>query len=380
MKILPLSIQLMHTKNFNNKKAVSNSIANYGLKKDTVSFGGSFIQNAYDNLEKTINSKIMPFVNENKGTYQALIDINNDISSIMKKVSSEEMDSTILKQSLATAEFDKNLQQYQPYIIRYNRYKTNLNNYARIKSLASDTIYQTPEMNEAVKNTENILFENNTELEKIKPLVNRYKKMEHSIFLFNEDRTIQSSSLPLKEKIADLTNKHVQAISYAMLMPLPETYMMLRSFKEMGKEVKQPSQSLMKTLTSIEHMQQSCDSIIKDMDRFNQNKQKIKAFINKYNKNKNNNPTDEEIRNMYDYIVDDCKTNARKEIRLLKDYYKENYLQKGINVDFKALDNYLNKCEDSVNTLQDIKKSIDRKYIEENNRKFFEQMGIESQY
>ena len=370
----------MHTKNFNNKKAVSNSIANYGLKKDTVSFGGSFIQNAYDNLEKTINSKIMPFVNENKGTYQALIDINNDISSIMKKVSSEEIDSTILKQSLATAEFDKNLQQYQPYIIRYNRYKTNLNNYARIKSLASDTIYQTPEMNEAVKNTENILFENNTELEKIKPLVNRYKKMEHSIFLFNGDRTIQSSSLPLKEKIADLTNKHVQAISYAMLMPLPETYMMLRSFKEMGKEVKHPSQSLMKTLTSIEHMQQSCDSIIKDMDRFNQNKQEIKAFIDKYNKNKNNNPTDEEIRNMYDYIVDDCKTNARKEIRLLKDYYKENYLQKGINVDFKALDNYLNQCEDSVNTLQDIKKSIDRKYIEENNRKFFEQMGIESQY
>lgn len=370
----------MHTKNFNNKKAVLNSIANYGLKKDTVSFGGSFIQNAYDNLEKTINSKIMSFVNENKGTYQALIDINNDISSIMKKVSSEEIDSTILKQSLATAEFDKNLQQYQPYIIRYNRYKTNLNNYARIKSLASDTIYQTPEMNEAVKNTENILFENNTELEKIKPLVNRYKKMEHSIFLFNEDRTIQSSSLPLKEKIADLTNKHVQAISYAMLMPLPETYMMLRSFKEMGKEVKHPSQSLMKTLTSIEHMQQSCDSIIKDMDRFNQNKQEIKAFIDKYNKNKNNNPTDEEIRNMYDYIVDDCKTNARKEIRLLKDYYKENYLQKGINVDFKALDNYLNQCEDSVNTLQDIKKSIDRKYIEENNRKFFEQMGIESQY
>ena len=82
-----------------------------------------------------------------------------------------------------------------------------------------------------------------------------------------------------------------KSASYAMLIPLPETYMMMRSFKDVEKELQKPSQSPMKTLTTIEHLQQSSESIIQNFDRYKENKAEITAYIDDYNKNKLNHDT-----------------------------------------------------------------------------------------
>ena len=125
MKILPLSIQLMPKTKLNNN-TVSNPVINHGLKKDTVSFGSSFVQEAFDNLNGTVDKQIMPFLKDNQSIYQSLIDINKDISSVMNKFSVEELNLMEKKADLITHDRNEKLSKYRPYISQYYKYQFNL--------------------------------------------------------------------------------------------------------------------------------------------------------------------------------------------------------------------------------------------------------------
>ena len=374
MRILPLSIQLIHKKNLNSNK-VSNPVANYGLPKDTVSFSGSYIHEAYSDLNNTINNKILPLVNDSKPLYQSLIDINNDANKIMNKFSEHEIDFISQKGKMADLSVSSDNKYYEPYISRYNKYKRNLTQYATLKNIVKDENYNKQEIKEALKNAENLLFENNQELNKIKPLAKEYEAATANITLYNEGRTLKNSQLPLKDKLTDTNETRFKAAAYALLIPLPETFIMLRSFKNIEKELQKPTQSPMKTQTTIEHLQQSAESIIQNFDRYKEYKPEITNFIEKHSKNQISKPSDKEINEAYVYLTGECEKNATKERNGLYGYYKTMYLDKGVKVNFEALDQYLNDCETAVNTLYNKKKQIDEKIIEENNRKFFEQYG-----
>lgn len=379
MRILPLSIQLIHKKNLNsNRVSIPVVNVNNTLQKDTVSFSGNFLQDAYDNLESTINNQIMPFVNENKGTYQALIDINNDANSVISKFSEQEMTFISRKVDLQDLSQVEKSEFFTPMISRYDAYKRNLSRFNNLKNTLKGDCYSSIDIQNTLKNTQNLLFNNNPEVEKIKPLARKYKEVSANIEKYNNEKTLNASDLPLKEKLHKVNESRYQAAAYALLMPMPEIFMMLRTFKEAGKEVQHPTQSLMKTLTSVEHLQQSADSIIKDIDRYGQYSNSVNKFIEDYNNDKPSNPSKNDIEAAYDSLIKDCEKNAANEYVKLMDFYNEEYKEKGVTVDFKSFDDYLNKCKNAVDALYNKKKAVDQKIIEENNRKFFEQMGIDS--
>lgn len=345
------------------------------LQNDTVSFRGNFLQDAYNNLNATINTRILPFVQDSKQTYQALIDINNDAVSIFDKISKQEIDLISVKADYLNPDVNIKLKRYQPLIERYDKYCTNLKSYARIKSIVKDGSYNTEEMKEALKNTENILFHNNPGLNKLKPLAQRYEDAISNIYLYNDKRTLKFSDLPLKDKLFELENNRSQAAAFIISIPLPETAMMLRSFKNAAKEVEKPTQSLMKTLTTLEHLQQTSESIIKDIDRYYKNNDKISDFIENYNNDTNNKISDKEILSAYNHIKQSCERNVDKEIKSLEIFYETQYLDKNVKIDFKSLDSYLNDCESSVEQLYKMKKQIDQEIIEQNSKEFWNKFG-----
>ena len=247
-----------------------------------------------------------------------------------------------------------------------------------MKNILKGDCYSSIDIQNTLKNTQNLLFNNNPEAEKIKPLARKYKEVSANIEKYNNEKTLNASDLPLKEKLHKVNESRYQAAAYALLMPMPEIFMMLRTFKEAGKEVQHPTQSLMKTLTSVEHLQQSADSIIKDIDRYGQYSNSVNKFIEDYNNDKPSNPSKNDIEAAYDSLIKDCEKNAANEYVKLMDFYNEEYKEKGVTVDFKSFDDYLNKCKNAVDALYNKKKAVDQKIIEENNRKFFEQMGIDS--
>lgn len=376
MKILPLSIQLMPKTKLNNN-TVSNPVINHGLKKDTVSFGSSFVQEAFDNLNETVDKQIMPFLKDNQSIYQSLIDINKDISSVMNKFSVEELNLMEKKADLITHDRNEKLSKYRPYISQYYKYQFNLREFTRLNKIVSDKTYNNDEIKQAVKNAQNLLFENNPELNKLKPLAHKYEDTLVNISLFNDKRTLSHSDLPLKNKFSNLADQLYKTSAYAFLMPMKETFMLLRSKNEAAKELAHPTQSMMKTLSDIEHMQMSADSIFKNIKTYEKNKDEIINFVENYNKNKVNNPSDKEIKKTYAYLAKVCKQNAMKEYQQLDDYYRTQFTEKNTDVDFVALDNYLNKCEAAVKDLQAKKKAVDSKIIEENNKKLFKELGYD---
>ena len=66
-----------------------------------------------------------------------------------------------------------------------------------------------------------------------------------------------------------------------------------------------------------------------------------------------------------------------KQYQQLDDYYRTQFTEKNTDVDFVALDTYLNKCEAAVKDLQAKKKAVDSKIIEENNKKLFKELGYD---
>ena len=135
---------------------------------------------------------------------------------------------------------------------------------------------------------------------------------------------------------------------------------------------------MMKTLTTIEHLQQSAETIVNDIEKYNLEKAKVSNFIDTYNKNKANNPSVKEIENTYESLTKDCENNARNEVAKLTQYYNTEYVNKGIGFDCDALDRYLKDCNDAIESLYNKKKEVDQKLIEENNKKFFDSMGLNS--
>lgn len=376
MRILPLSIQLIQKRSLNNNNKVSNPQANSRLQNDTVSFSGSFVEDAYNNLNDTINNRIMPLVEETKPVYQTLVNINKDANKFIMKLSEHEMNFLSKKEQLADLSITPENKHYKPYMSRYYKYRQAFNTFSTLKNIAKGENYNKKDLQDALKNAEILLSENNPELNKIMPLAKAYESTAGNIGAYNEDNTLKNSELPLNDKMFKIYEIRFKSASYAMLIPLPETYMMMRSFKDVEKELQKPSQSPMKTLTTIEHLQQSSESIIQNFDRYKENKAEITAYIDDYNKNKLNNPSDEEFNKTYDCLTKACEKNALKERDRLYNYYENEYLAKGVKVDFKALDKYLNDCEKAVDRLYNKKKQIDKKFIEENNRKFYEKYGV----
>ena len=233
MRILPLSIQLVQKRSFNkNNNKVSNPAPNYALQKDTVSFSGSFINDAYTSLNDTINNQIMPLVNESKPVYQSLVDINNNANKTINNFSEHEMEFISQKEKMSDLSLSDENKYYQPYMSRYDKYKRNLKQFATLKNITKDENYNQKEIKDALKNAENLLYQNNPELNKIKPLAKEYKDTSANIYLYNESRSLKKSDLPLKDKLFETNELRFKAAAYALLMPLPETYMMLRIFKE----------------------------------------------------------------------------------------------------------------------------------------------------
>ena len=114
MRILPLSIQLIQKRSLNNNNKVSNPQANSRLQNDTVSFSGSFVEDAYNNLNDTINNRIMPLVEETKPVYQTLVNINKDANKFINKFSEHEMNFLSKKEQLADLSTDRLLAHFQP--------------------------------------------------------------------------------------------------------------------------------------------------------------------------------------------------------------------------------------------------------------------------
>ena len=379
MKILPLSAPFLQKRNTNSPiNNVSIPVRNHSLQKDTVSFSGSFLHDAYNNLNETLNKQILPFIDDSKGVYQSLIDINNDAGALINKISEQELNFISKKADLADLSGMPEVELYKPYVTSYDEYKRNLAKYANLKLVLQDESYSSKDMQEALKKTENILFQKNPELNKIKPLYDKYKETQASIELYNSNKTLKNSDSPLKEKLQKINENRYKAAAYALLIPLPETFMMLRSFKEVTKELQHPTQSMMKTLTTIEHLQQSAETIVNDIEKYNIEKPKVSNFIDTYNKNKANNPSVKEIENTYESLTKDCENNARNEVAKLTQYYNTEYVNKGIGFDCDALDRYLKDCNDAIESLYNKKKEVDQKLIEENNKKFFDSVGLNS--
>ena len=70
-----------------------------------------------------------------------------------------------------------------------------------MKNIAKGENYNKKDLQDALKNAEILLSENNPELNKIMPLAKAYESTAGNIGAYNEDNTLKNSELPLNDKM-----------------------------------------------------------------------------------------------------------------------------------------------------------------------------------
>lgn len=379
MKLLPLSIQFTNQKN--NKTKVNNTTVpvrlNY-LKKDTVSFSGNFLQDAYENLSETVNSKIVPYYHDNKQIFQSLIDINNKTTAVIETFTKAELELMNKRYSYSDPAQNKSLKPFQPFVERYSAHEDSIKDYNKVKKILSGDFYDSPKVREALEHADKVMKKSNPELEKLTPLYRKYVESMINIDLHNDQETLLLGNKPLLDKFNKLKSDSLKSVAYAYSMQMPEIIKLMKSTKDVEKEVNKPTQSVMKTLKTIEHLQHSADSIVKGINNFESNKQRITAFADEFNKNSNNLPSERDIKIAYAGLAENCDKNTQHYLAKLNDFYKKVYLDEGVKVDFSSIDETLNQEKETVEKLYDLKKSIDQDYINKNNEKVLREIGYDS--
>ena len=379
MKLLPLSIQFINQKN--NKTKVNNTtvpVRLNSLKQDTVSFSGNFLQDAYDNLSETVNSKIVPYYHDNKQIFQSLIDINNKATSVIEVFSKAELELMNKRYSYSDPAQNKDLKPFQPFVERYSAHEDSIKDYNKVKKILSDDFYASPKVSEALSQADKVMKKTNPELEKLKPLYRKYVETTIDIDLHNDQETLLLSNKPLLDKFNKLKNDSLKSVAFAYSMQMPEIINLIKSTKGVEKEVAKPTQSVMKTLKTIEHLQHSADSIVKGINNFDSNKDRITAFVSDFNKGSDRLPSEVVIKDAYSSLIENCDKNTQYFIAKLNDFYKEEYLDKGVKLDFGSIDETLGQEKETVEKLYDLKKSIDQDYINQNNEKVLREIGYGS--
>lgn len=370
MKIQPLSFRFVNKSA--NQKINSQIFPNYNhrLSNDTVNFSGNYIQDAYDDLNETVNNKIIPFYNDNKETYQELIGIGNKYYSVFDQFTKSELDLILKKSSYQNPNPDESLEPFQPFVERGYSQEETVSNYKNLKSVLSDDFYAQKELQEALNQADLVMGTQNPEMMKIQPLYDKYKETFISIQQYNDTQTLKLENEPLSDKLDEIRKTTLTANAYIFLMPIRDIAKLVKSTKEIEQELKNPSQSLMKTHKVIEHLQYSADSILNDINNYNFNKASVASFVEKEKQNSVKIPSESDIKSVYASLIENCDNNFQKCIKELNKYYQEEYLNKGVNIDFNSVDKILNQQKTILENLYAMKKSIDQEYINKNNENF----------
>ncbi len=379
MKLLPLSIQFINQKN--NKTKVNNTtvpVRLNSLKQDAVSFSGNFLQDAYENLSETVSSKIVPYYHDNKQIFQSLIDINNKTTAVIEAFTKAELELMNKRYSYSDPAQNKDLKPFQPFVERYSAHEDSIKDYNKVKKILSDDFYASPKVSEALSQADKVMKKTNPELEKLKPLYRKYVETTIDIDLHNDQETLLLSNKPLLDKFNKLKNDSLKSVAFAYSMQMPEIINLIKSTKGVEKEVAKPTQSVMKTLKTIENLQHSADSIVKGINNFDSNKDRITAFVSDFNKGSDRLPSEVVIKDAYSSLIENCDKNTQYFIAKLNDFYKEEYLDKGVKLDFGSIDETLGQEKETVEKLYDLKKSIDQDYINQNNEKVLREIGYGS--
>ncbi len=371
MKISPLTIQFENRKTITRKSPHQSVPA---LTNDTVSFKGNMLHDAYGNLTRVLDTQIIPFMKETKPVYSALVDIQKAVNSVFSKFSAEELN-LITKKS----NFNQALKTYEPFIMRGEAYKQNINNYNRLKTILSGETYNSDEMKSAIQKADVIMSEENPEFKKIKPFMSRYEETFANIEADNEANILANDNKELYQRLVNLKeNVAAKVLFYAFKIPLPEASDLIKHQKEVEKEVKKPTQSLMRTLTELEHLQQSADSIVEKMDSYRQSKDEIGRFISDHKNKKTKFPTSEDVKNAYRALSKKCDESVELHKAKLDEFFEKEYKQKNVDVDFAAVDKFLDAQQKAVEMLSGKKKAIDQKNIDENNRRVLKELGYDN--
>lgn len=373
MKILPLTIQFENYKSVNRKREYQ---AVPHLKKDTVNFKGNFLQDAYSNLNTVIDKQILPFINESKLLYKTLVDIQNGINKIISNFSSEEINLMVRKSNYLQPEYNKSLKPYEAFIIRAEKYKQNLNNYNRIKTILSGENYDNDDIKATIQKADVTMAEVNPELIKIKPFTAKYDEIVKNIEDANEKNILANDDKELYQKLIDLKENYAaKVLFYEFKIPLPEALKLVQRTKNVKKELEKPTKSLMHTLKTLEHLQQSVDGIVQQINTYKQSKDEIGNFISDYKNKENKFPTPVEVQKAYKALTQKCDDSAQFHTAKLDEYFEKKYNQQNVNIDFIVLDEFLSTQQKTVETLSAKKKEIDQKYIAENNQNVLKELG-----
>lgn len=97
----------------------------------------------------------------------------------------------VRKSNYLQPEYNKSLKPYEAFIIRAEKYKQNLNNYNRIKTILSGENYDNDDIKATIQKADVTMAEVNPELIKIKPFTAKYDEIVKNIEDANEKTFLQ---------------------------------------------------------------------------------------------------------------------------------------------------------------------------------------------
>jgi len=220
------------------------------------------------------------------------------------------------------------------------------------------------------------MAEVNPELIKIKPFTAKYDEIVKNIEDANEKNILANDDKELYQKLIDLKENYAaKVLFYEFKIPLPEALKLVQLTKNVKKELEKPTKSLMHTLKTLEHLQQSADGIVQQINTYKQSKDEIGNFISDYKNKENKFPTPAEVQKAYKALTQKCDDSAQFHTAKLDEYFEKKYNQQNVNIDFIVLDEFLSTQQKTVETLSAKKKEIDQKYIAENNQNVLKELG-----
>lgn len=282
----------------------------------------------------------------------------------------------VRKSNYLQPEYNKSLKPYEAFIIRAEKYKQNLNNYNRIKTILSGENYDNDDIKATIQKADVTMAEVNPELIKIKPFTAKYDEIVKNIEDANEKNILANDDKELYQKLIDLKENYAaKVLFYEFKIPLPEALKLVQLTKNVKKELEKPTKSLMHTLKTLEHLQQSADGIVQQINTYKQSKDEIGNFISDYKNKENKFPTPAEVQKAYKALTKKCDDSAQFHTAKLDEYFEKKYNQQNVNIDFIVLDEFLSTQQKTVETLSAKKKEIDQKYIAENNQNVLKELG-----
>lgn len=375
MKILPITLNFTNNKKL--QKINQSTPLNLSYQSDSFSFKGlrdvTFTE--MKELDNTIEKEIIPFMNDSKVLYHSVAKIGFNAQETLQFFSQKEKELFNHKFDVKNIENNQKAKKFKPYTDRMSSYRDNIYEFSKLENHASLPMYNTPQMRKTIEEARAVVLQKNDEVLKLKPLFDFYNDVNADLDSGLNSLKLEAVDKNLSQKLGKMTERLSSAQFYMFMTPYNDAVKVVKKRDEIKKVIDDKSVSMLTKLKNLQVASKIADKVVEDKEHFYKQKDNMREFAEANKDYNKNTPNKSVIENIYNKMTERSNELAKKEFSRLSDFYKKEYEDRNVKIDFNFIDKKLKEQKAANESVQSLIIKIKEDYYAKQNDEVLKSMG-----